>query len=1077
MICALALLPVRGVFPQAGNLPAVTGLICDCRVDPLAESFLLTVSWQVPAEAGYEFVELAVNDEVVAILPPQQTQFEQPLDPALGAAASVTVTGIAGNERSPSAVCKSTCGETSVAPVVGLTCGCLYDPQDDRFLLDVTWDQSPAQLYDEVRILIDGQDLGAVEGGERAFAVSLPRAIEGARVVSVVGVLAGVAAPVVDCPVQCDVVVPPVEELLCRCELDKTTGALALGASWQNPLAAFYDAIRVLVDGSEIATLGGQDQGFSLQLPPGQEGEFEVTVIPLRNDLEAVPAICMSTCDPGPPPTVERLSCACAFDVDARVFRIEVDWEVPETAFYDAIDLFVDELEPIALEGSIGSFPVNLGPDAAGPHTVVVVGRRGDEASRPAQCETNCEVVALPEIQVDGPDKVLLPTRGFAEVLLDARSSKDAAGNDALRYLWEVVEAPGGAVEILQPKQSFTRARFFQVGVFAIRLSTFSGKGFSFKVSTVHTVLVVASDGAVDSAVPAVAELPESTLFAVAERPFLRTLTLLEGSGPFSFDVLESPKGLKFDDETLAIQWTPRLSDANTKHILRVRISNDVGSTEQTVIITVLDPGQPTGLYDFEAQSREVVVAPGGVAGQGGGTSAALPVLIDRGAFEPPLDLYLQLGDAPECAVERISPDAAPDGDAFPGVRFAPACALPAPAGGDGGGAGLPSGGVYLSGSSGTAFFDAVDNDFSLEVWLANVPTEQPSGEDGDPAFVFAMGSSTTAAFNWLIGAEDGEFVGAVRTDAAEPLVFTRGTADFSGSAEHQLVFVREGNAHRLYIDGTLADEVVTENASLAWNPTYDFLLGNDGTRTRPFAGDVLLTGAYPEAMSGALINFLFELGPGIPSEDDIPAPVAEICPDPREVERGVVDADGTLSTSGLGGGDGGGAGSPSCSALLRPFEWSLIPERPDMLVLPQSGEEECVRAVKIDYDRSGGPLLLDITLQVTQVPVRGIVRSTTQTKGIRLPTLELLRGRVNADLELDIRDPVAILFFLFVSGPTPSCLDAADANDDGAVDLSDTVHLLNFLFQGGSPPDAPYSECGLDATADTLGCSGSPCS
>ena len=1082
LVGGLLLLPTRQLVAQGVALPAVTGLVCDCRLNPLDESLLLTVSWQVPQEAAYEGVEVQINGAPVVILPPDVTLFQQPLDPAFPGAPEVTITGVAGNTRSPPAVCTPVCGETPVAPVLGVACGCLYDPQGDVFLLDVTWEQVANQRYDEVRVFLEGQQIGVVGGEEQAFGIEVPRAAEGARVLSVVGVSGGIEAPAVECPVDCEVVVPPVNDLACLCELDKTTGVLALGAAWQNPVAAFYDAIRVLVDGVEIAILGGQDQNFSLQLPPGVDGEFEVTIIPLRQDTEATPSSCISTCELGPLPSVENLACACEFDVEAGVFRIDVGWETPENAFFDAIDLFVDDLDPIPLDASIVEFPVNLGPDAAGAHKVVVVGRRGDETGPPVQCDTTCKEVALPVLKVDAPEKVLLPARGFAEVLFDARGSTDANGKDALRFLWEAVDAPPGAVEILQPKQSFTRVRFFQGGVFAIRLTTFSNKAFSFQFSTVRTVAVVSLIGAVDFATPLIAEVPESTLFAVAGRPFRRTLTLLDGSGPLVIEVLKGPKGLTLEPETLGIAWTPELSDANTKHELSVRVSNDGGAAEETLVITVLDPGQPTGIYDFQTQSRDELdgqfVLGNVVLGEGGVAATALPVLIDRGPFEPPLDLYLQLGDAPECAVQRITPDDGPNGDDFAGVRFAPDCAEPVDVRdvGDGGGAGLPSGGVYQSGSSATSFFDAVENDFSVEVWLTNTPTEQPAGEDGDPAFIFAMASGTTSAFNWVIGAEDGEFVGMVRTTAAEPVVVTRATTDFSDASAHQLVLVREGNAHRLYVDGALATEVLAENSSLDWNPTYDFLLGNDGTGTVPFAGDVLLTGAYPEAMSSELIDFLFDLGPEIPAVEDVPAPIAEICPDPREVERGVVDVDGSLSSPGLGG-EGGGAGVAGCSALLRPFEWTLEPERPDMQVLPKAGEEDCLRLVGIDYDRSGGTLFLGITLQVTQVPVRGIVRSTSQTKGIELPTPEIKRGRVNTDDDVDIRDPVAILFYLFVSGPAPGCLDAADANDDGDVDLSDTVHLLNFLFKDGSPPVVPFTECGLDGTADTRGCSASPCS
>ena len=55
---------------------------------------------------------------------------------------------------------------------------------------------------------------------------------------------------------------------------------------------------------------------------------------------------------------------------------------------------------------------------------------------------------------------------------------------------------------------------------------------------------------------------------------------------------------------------------------------------------------------------------------------------------------------------------------------------------------------------------------------------------------------------------------------------------------------------------------------------------------------------------------------------------------------------------------------------------------------------------------------------------------------------------------------------------PTPvTCLDACDANDDGEVDISDAVRALTRLFIGSLPLPGPFGACGVDGTADVLGC------
>ena len=94
-------------------------------------------------------------------------------------------------------------------------------------------------------------------------------------------------------------------------------------------------------------------------------------------------------------------------------------------------------------------------------------------------------------------------------------------------------------------------------------------------------------------------------------------------------------------------------------------------------------------------------------------------------------------------------------------------------------------------------------------------------------------------------------------------------------------------------------------------------------------------------------------------------------------------------------------------------------------------------------------------------------------------PALEaqarFIRGEVNGDREIDISDPVAILFHLFEGEFSPECLSAGDLNDDGLLDVTDVVNLLAFLFQEGGPPVSPYPECGEDPTPGEPGCEAHP--
>ncbi|MBN1418820.1 MAG: hypothetical protein JXP34_08590, partial [Planctomycetes bacterium] len=79
--------------------------------------------------------------------------------------------------------------------------------------------------------------------------------------------------------------------------------------------------------------------------------------------------------------------------------------------------------------------------------------------------------------------------------------------------------------------------------------------------------------------------------------------------------------------------------------------------------------------------------------------------------------------------------------------------------------------------------------------------------------------------------------------------------------------------------------------------------------------------------------------------------------------------------------------------------------------------------------------------------------------------------GDVRDDGAWDLADAIAVLDYLFASGPAPGCLDAADCDDDGQVTIGDPVGLLNFLFAGGDSLVAPLG-CGIDCAGDDgLGC------
>ncbi len=87
----------------------------------------------------------------------------------------------------------------------------------------------------------------------------------------------------------------------------------------------------------------------------------------------------------------------------------------------------------------------------------------------------------------------------------------------------------------------------------------------------------------------------------------------------------------------------------------------------------------------------------------------------------------------------------------------------------------------------------------------------------------------------------------------------------------------------------------------------------------------------------------------------------------------------------------------------------------------------------------------------------------------------EFIRGDANRDGHINVTDLVWINFVIFGIFPPTSCMDALDANDDGAVDQADFLHLADFIFRRGPRVPDPYPLPGIDPTPDDLECDPPP--
>ena len=85
---------------------------------------------------------------------------------------------------------------------------------------------------------------------------------------------------------------------------------------------------------------------------------------------------------------------------------------------------------------------------------------------------------------------------------------------------------------------------------------------------------------------------------------------------------------------------------------------------------------------------------------------------------------------------------------------------------------------------------------------------------------------------------------------------------------------------------------------------------------------------------------------------------------------------------------------------------------------------------------------------------------------------MRFVRGDVDGNEALNMRDALFIANYVTGSEPDFNCPDAADVNDDGRASITDVLYLLRHVFKGGPQPPAPFPLPGFDPTSDSLGCS-----
>jgi hypothetical protein len=95
---------------------------------------------------------------------------------------------------------------------------------------------------------------------------------------------------------------------------------------------------------------------------------------------------------------------------------------------------------------------------------------------------------------------------------------------------------------------------------------------------------------------------------------------------------------------------------------------------------------------------------------------------------------------------------------------------------------------------------------------------------------------------------------------------------------------------------------------------------------------------------------------------------------------------------------------------------------------------------------------LYDLTVTATE-PGGGGVEHSAQVV-LLVSTVEPIIGDANGNGEVEPRDVVYIINYLFGNNPAPTPLETGDANCDGVINPGDVIYLLNYLFRNGPSPD-----------------------
>lgn len=172
---------------------------------------------------------------------------------------------------------------------------------------------------------------------------------------------------------------------------------------------------------------------------------------------------------------------------------------------------------------------------------------------------------------------------------------------------------------------------------------------------------------------------------------------------------------------------------------------------------------------------------------------------------------------------------------------------------------------AQASTSSSRKLRDAISStgEFSIEAWVAPANVVQEG-----PARIISYSGSTTTR-NFTLGQTQYNYdflLRSSRTNAnGDPALSTADAdEDLQATLQHVVVTYDPTRGRRIYVNGAFTGDADTAGGSLAeWDDSFAFVLGNEVSGNRPWAGTVRMVAMHNRALTDAQIVQNFEVGVG----------------------------------------------------------------------------------------------------------------------------------------------------------------------------------------------------------------------